>query len=387
MIPLRYNVRNLKVRWVSTVMTVMGTGLVVWSACILFGLVDGLQHSLNVSGDPLDLIIVRKGSSSETNSGYPSSQAGDLATLSGIARDENGTLLVANEMINVPNVDRVDGTRTNVIVRGVSPASPKLRPHFTIESGRYFEPGRGEAIVSRAISHRFKGARIGGIFKLGERDSYRVVGVFTAGGSAAESEVWVDLQDMERNRSREGIVSSVQLRAASPEDRDRLKKTIDKDAQFRLSAIPESEFFATQSLSSVFLKVAGSLIAILLSIGAMFAAANTMFAAVSARTREIGTMRALGFSRRDLLVSFLFESVLLCSMGGVLGLLATLPMSAMTFGMSNFNSFAEMEVAFRIGPLVMIVAVAMTLGMGIFGGLFPAIRAVRLDVIRALREL
>src|SRR3954447_7079934 len=168
MIPLKYNVRNLRVRWVNTLMTVLGTGLVVWSSCILFGLVEGLQHSLDVSGDPLDLIVLRKGSSKETISGYDRSKADDMANLTGIARDESGAPLVASELLNIPVAERLDGTRTNIIVRGVSAASPKLRPAFTIVSGRPFVPGRNECIVSRNLSRRFKGAAPGGTLQLGE---------------------------------------------------------------------------------------------------------------------------------------------------------------------------------------------------------------------------
>src|SRR4051794_12809266 len=387
MIPLKYNVRNLRVRWVNTLMTVLGTGLVVWSSCILFGLVEGLQHSLTVSGDPLDLIILRKGSSTETTSGFTTAKADDVATLPGIARDGSGRPLVASELVYIPVAERIDGGRTNIIVRGVVPASRPLRRGFTVVQGRDFVPGRGECIVSRSLSRRFKGASIGGNLKMGEKDSFRVVGLFTAGGSAAESEIWADVNDLARTISREGSVSCVQLRAASADDLEHIKKTVEGDTRFRLAAIREADYFASQSQSSIFLKGAGTLIAVLLTFGAMFAAANTMYAAVSARTREIGTMRALGFSRFDILVSFLGESVILCALGGLLGLVATIPLSALTFGTSNFNTFAEVTVAFRFGPLVMAVAAIMTLAMGVFGGLFPALRAVRLDVIRALREL
>jgi putative ABC transport system permease protein len=253
--------------------------------------------------------------------------------------------------------------------------------------GRDLVPGRGECVVSRGLSRRFKGAAIGGLLKVSEKEPFRVVGLFTAGGSAAESEVWVDLHDLSRTINRVGTVSCVQLRAATAADLRRVKKAIDEDTQFRLVAVREADYFAEQSRESLFLKGAGTLIAVLLTIGAMFAAANTMYAAVGARTREIGTMRALGFSRRDILLSFLGESVLLCTLGGALGLLATLPLGALTFGTTNFNTFAEVTVSFRLGPLVMAVATAMTLAMGVFGGLFPALRAVRLDVVRSLREL
>jgi putative ABC transport system permease protein len=387
MIPVKYNVRNLRVRWVSTLMTVLGTGLVVWSSCIIFGLVDGLQHSLNVSGDPLDLIVLRKGSTTETSGGFELKKADDVATLAGIAHDASGVPLVATELLSIPVVERVDGSRTNIIVRGVSQASTRLRPAFQVVRGRYFVPGRGECVVSRSLSRRFKGAGLGELLRVGDREAYRVVGIFTAGGSAAESEVWADLKDVARNTQREGTVSSVQLRAASAAEFDRIKRTLENETRFRLAATPESLYYANQSQSSLFLKGAGTLIAILLTFGAMFAAANTMYAAVSARTREIGTMRALGFSQIDILISFLGESVFLCAMGGAVGLLGTIPLSALTYGMSNFNTFSEMTISFRFGPLVMAVAAVMTLVMGVFGGLFPALRAVRLDVIRALRDL
>lgn len=389
MIPIKYNTRNLRVRWMTTLLTVVGTGMIVWSSCLLFSLVEGLQHSMTVSGDPLDLIILRKGSTNEVNGGYNKDKADTILTLSGIARDEKGMPLAAPELLYIPVVERNDGSRTNIIIRGVSAASRALRPNFEMVPGQghYFTPGRGECVVSRNVSKRFKGAKIGGLIKVGDKQVYRVVGLFTANGSAAESEVWVDIKDLSRDIAREGSVSCVQLRASSQADLDRIKKTIDNDTQFKLEALREKDFYAKQSATGNFLKVAGTLIAVLLTIGAMFAAANTMYAAVGARTREIGTLRALGFSQFDILVSFLGESILLCFLGGALGLLATLPMSAFSFGMSNFNTFSESTVTFRFGPLVMFVAVAMTFAMGIFGGLFPAIRAVRMDVIKALREL
>ncbi len=387
MIPLKYNVRNLRVRWKTTLMTVLGTGLVVWSSCILFGLVEGLEYSLRVSGEPLDLIVMRKGSSNETTGGFASAKAEEILNLPGIARDEAGQPLAALELLNIPIAQRKDGTTTNVIIRGVQPASRNLRPDFKIVEGRFLDQGKEECIVSRNLSRSFKGAQLGAELKFGEKEKYRVVGVFTAGGSSAESEIWADLRDLEKNTGRVGTVSCVQLRAASAADFEKLQATLNDDPQFKLAAIPETVYFESQSRSSLFLKAAGTMIAVLLTLGAMFAAANTMFAAVSARTREIGTLRALGFSRRDVLISFLGESLLLCMMGGAIGLLGTIPLSSLTYETSDFNSFAAVTVAFRFGPLVMGVALAMTLAMGVFGGMFPALRAVRLDVILALREL
>lgn len=387
MIPLKYNVRNLRVRWKTTLMTMLGTGLVVWSSCILFGLVDGLEHSLTISGEPLDIIVMRPGSTNETTGGFESNKADQILTLPGIARDESGLVLAAEELLNIPIAARENGTRTNIIVRGVQPASRKLRPDFKILEGRDLISGRGECIVSRSMSRRFRGAQIGGRLDFGDKERYQVVGIFSAGGSSAESEVWADFQDVVRNTGREGSVSCVQLRARDGASYEQLRKTIDDDTRFKLAAIPETVYFQNQSRSSIFLKGAGTLIAILLTFGAMFAAANTMFAAVSSRTREIGTMRALGFSQFDILVCFLGESLILCCMGGLVGILAALPLNAWTYETSDFNSFASVTVAFRLGPLALGVATAMTLAMGLFGGMMPALRAVRLDVISALREL
>jgi putative ABC transport system permease protein len=385
MIPLKYSVRNLRARATNTLLTVLGTGFVVFSSCLTFGLVAGLQHSLNVSGDPLDLVVIRKGSTNETDGGFEADKADELLNLQGIERDPKVGPLAARELIHIPLIERNDGGRANVILRGVEAASPMLRPDFKLLSGRMFVPGRGECIVPRSLSRRFKGAGLNETLRTGEKESYRVVGTFSAGGSAAESEIWLDRKDLERNIAREGSVSSVQMRAASPDARDRLRATIDGEDRFKLRALPEPLIYAQQNTASLFLQVSGTLIAVLLTIGAMFAAANTMFAAVASRTREIGTLRALGFSRGSVLTSFLGESVMLCTLGGLAGLLATIPLNALSF--STINNFTETTFSFRFGSLVMTVAFVMTLAMGVFGGLFPAIRAVKLDVIRALREL
>jgi putative ABC transport system permease protein len=387
MIPVKYNLRNLRIRWKTTLMTMLGTGLVVWSSCMVFGLVDGLEHSLNISGEPLDLIVMRKGSTNETTGGFQSSKADQLLTLPGIARDESGLVLAAEELLSIPIAARENGTPASIIVRGVQPASRKLRPAFRIEEGRDLVAGRGECIVNRGMSKRFRGAQIGGRLDFGARERYQVVGIFTAGGSSAESEVWADFGDVVRNTGREGSVSCVQLRAADRAAYDKLRKTIEDDTRFKLAAIPETLYFQNQSRSSIVLKGLGMVIAVLLTFGAMFAAANTMFAAVRTRTREIGTMRALGFSQFDILICFLGESLILCCLGGLVGVLATVPLNAWTFATTDFSSSVSITVAFRLGPLALSVATAMTLAMGIFGGMLPAIRAVRLDVISALREL
>ncbi len=420
MIPIKYNIRNLRVRWVTTLLTVLGTALVVWSSCILFGMVEGLRHSLNVSGDPNDLLVMRKGSSTETNSFFDQAKADRLKLLDGVARDPQGQPIAAAETTNIPVVERFDGQRTNLIIRGVEPPGsvelrrstrpqpltvagvalpdwvneyvvrrpmPGVESGFEIVEGRMFKPASGEAIVSKLLAGRYKGAVLGGVLQVGEKESYRVVGLFTSGGGVAESEVWVDRADLDRNTGRQGYCSAVQLRAATPADVPKLRAAIADDPQFRLEATPEADYYKSQSLGSEFLKWIGVVIAVLLTSGAMFAAANTMFAAVKTRVREIGTMRALGFSQFDVLICFMGESILLCALGGLLGLLATLPLTALSIGTTDFSSFTERTVQFRVGPLVAIAAIAMTTAMGVIGGVFPALRAVRMKVIDALREM
>ncbi len=401
LIPLKYNVRNLQVRWPTTTLTILVTAIVVACSCVLFGLVEGLNYSQNISGDPLDLIVFRKGADSETTSNFGIDKAQDLANLPGIARglpisdeqkakglpDPSGQPLVAGELLNIPIMTKRDGKRANLIIRGVDTASPWLRPDFQIVAGRYFVPGRNECVVAAGLSRRYANARLGDVLRVSEKETYRVVGLFTAGGSAAESEIWTGRIDLARNTNNDASVSVVQLRAESPTARDQIINTVQNETRFGLLPIRETQYFADQNRTALFLTVLGTIIAVLLSIGALFAAANTMFAAVKSRTREIGTMRALGFSRTSILLSFLGEALLICVLGGLLGSLATLFFQNWSFGISDFNSFSERTIQFRFGPLVFAVAFGMTLAMGLFGGLFPALRAVRLDVVKSLREL
>ncbi len=401
LIPLKYNLRNLRVRWVTTLMTVLVTAVVVCSSCVLFGLVDGLQHSQEISGDPLDVLVFRKGSTNELSGGFELDKAQELTTLPGIAKggplDEpsrsaglpevQGKSLVAGELIDIPLIERRDGSRANIIMRGVQDTSPQLRPRFTIIQGRYFVPGRNECVVAAPIARRFKNAGLGEILKVGERRAYKVVGVFTAGGSTAESEAWTDRAGLAADTNNESSVNGVQIRAESPSTRDAILKTIQDETRFGLKAQTEAQYYEDQDLTIKFLTVIGTIIAVLLSIGAMFAAANTMFAAVKSRTREIGTMRALGFPRRAVLTSFLGESLILCALGGLIGWLATLPFRALQFGINDMEMFSERAIQLRFGPMVFAVAFGMTLAMGLFGGLFPAVRAVRLNVVKSLREL
>jgi putative ABC transport system permease protein len=401
LVPLKYNLRNLSVRWPTTLLTVLVAAIVVACSCVLFGLVDGLMYSQAVSGDPLTILVMRKGADSETTSYFTLQTVQDLATLNGIAKgrdrtpeeveksfpDAKGQPLVAGELLNIPVMNRSDGTRVNLTIRGATPASPYLRPSFQIIEGRYFRPGTRECIVSRSLTKRFAGGQLGQQLRVSDKEAYDVVGIFSANSGAAESEVWTGREDLAANTNNESSVSTARIRVVDNKAFETLSGTITNDTRFGQLPKRETVYYQSQNLTLVFLAVIGTIIAVLLTIGALFAAANTMFAAVKSRTREIGTMRALGFSRTSILLSFLLEAVIITAIGGAIGALLSLLFSNWSFGISDFTSFSERVIRLRFGALPLAVALGMTLAMGVFGGLFPAIRAVRLDVVKSLREL
>jgi putative ABC transport system permease protein len=386
MIPVKYNLRNLRVRWMTTLMTVVGTGMVVWATVLSFGLVAGLEHTLRVTGHDLDLIVMRPGSDTETSSGIAQDTARRIATLNGIAKNSLGKPMSSVEYVTIlTKPRRGDAGTTNLIVRGLEHMGRELRPDFQIVEGRDVKPGVNEAITSRRMAERFRNLAIGEKLEINKIE-FSIVGYFESGGSAAESEVWTDLRDLTLARRVPADVSSVNVRAASPKDRDALVATLKDDKQFQLNAVKETAYYESQMTASIAFKVIGYLIAAFLTVGAMFAAANTMYAAVASRQREIGTLRAIGFSRRSILVSFLLESLVLCVMGGLLGCAATLPLNGLSTGTANWASFSEITFEFRFGLPVLMQGVTMALIMGLVGGLFPAFRAVNTDIITALRE-
>jgi putative ABC transport system permease protein len=388
MIPLKYTLRNLQARWMTTLMTALGTGLVVFASVLSFGLADGLERALVVSADPLDVVCLRKGALDEVSSSIDQATADHVRSAEGIAIGESGEPLVSPEYVVTLMKPRrgADAGITNVMVRGLLPLGWKLRPGFRIVEGRAGQPGQYEAIVSRRISERFHHTRLGEKFTINNTD-FTIVGYFEAEGCAAESEVWTDLRDLTTVRKVPGAVSTVCLRARDPKAQAQLIRLLKEDEQFGLKALTEEEFYREQLVSAQLVRGLAGFIAMFLIVGAMFAAANTMFAAVAARAREIGTLRALGFSRRSVLFAFMLESVVLCLLGGLIGCAAAIPFDGYSTGMASFQTFSEVAFAFRFGPSVLLQGVLMALVMGLIGGLMPAVRALRLNVIQALREV
>ncbi len=368
-------------------MTVISTALVVIASILTFGLTEGLKQALSLSGDPLDIIVMRKGSDNETSSAVESQTAREVANLPGIAKDPEGNPLCAMEYVTIlTKPRRSQAGDANLIIRGVQPVSRQLRPGFKITEGRDVKPGVNEVITSKQLADRFENLRVGETLEINKVD-FKVVGFFESNGSSVESEVWTDINDLTGARRIQGAISVVNLRATDLTERDKLLKTLTEDERFKLKAIPESAYFEDQMSASITIRVIGFIIAGFLTFGAMFAAANTMYAAVSSRAREIGTLRAIGFSRMNVLVSFILESLVLCLIGGLLGCLAVVPFNGISTGTMNFATFSELTFQFHFGPKVLFQGVLLASMMGLLGGIFPAVRAIRLKIIDALRQV
>ena len=386
MIPVKYNVRNLRVRWVSTLMTALATGLVVWCTVLTFGLSEGLAHALRVTGDKLDLIVLRNGSNDESSSNIEPQIAREIANLEGVAKDSNGNPMCSSEYVTILTKPRRYNKGTvNMIIRGLQPEGRGLRPNFKIVQGRDLQTGVNELITSKQMAERFENLAMGEQLEI-NKVNFTVVGYFEAAGSSAESEVWTDIRDLTGARRLPDAISSVNLRVRDEMVKNAVMTRLKDDERFKFKVVDEQEYFSSQMTASEFVKYVGVTIASFLTLGAMFSAANTMYAAVASRSREIGSLRAIGFSRFSVLMSFMFESVLLCLIGGVLGCIGTLPLNGYSTGTMNFQTFSEITFSFRFGPSVLLSGVLMAATMGVLGGLFPAIRAVRMPIVTALRE-
>lgn len=387
MVPLKYNLRSLRARKVGSLMTILATGMVVWASIFAFGLHAGLEETLVSSAESSDVMVLRQGSTSETASAVTEAAAREILAFSGIATDREGAPMAAPELVVVGYLPRRDGSGfANISMRGAVPVSRQLRKKFEIVQGRDYRPGEREAVVSRAMANRFQGLQLGERFKIQDAE-FEVVGYFDAGGSGVESEIWTDQKVLGQATNRTGSVSSVQLRAASAETRQALIDRIKNDEQIALNAITEEKYYADQAEQGFFIKTIGRIIAFFLTIGAMFAVANTMYGAVASRAREIGTLRALGFSRFGILTSFLLESLVLCSLGAALGCLCAKLLPSISTGTLNGGTFTEVVFAFNFGPKVLLQGALLAVAMGLIGGLMPALRAVRMKVVDALREV
>jgi putative ABC transport system permease protein len=386
-LPLSYNVRSLLVRWKVTLLAIGGIALVVTVLVVLTAMSNGFRLALAATGSPDNGIVVQRGSGSELTSFFSREHRNLIEVDARIARDTDGKPLASPEIVIVANLKRkVDGEPTNVTVRGVTPKAFAVRSGIAIVAGRTFTPGLNEIIVGDKIARRVSGLDIGSEVAI-QKPRWKVVGVFTAEGGAFESEIWGDYDVMGPAFLRGGGgQNSLTVRLTDPSKRADFDKELRENPQMQVQLDGERDYYANQSgpVSGPLMALAG-FVAVVMGIGAVFGAMNTMYAIVAARTREVGTLRALGFSRRSILVSFLVESTSLALVGGVLGCLLAFPMNGFTTGTGQTASFSEVAFAFRITPGSLIFGLVFALLMGFFGGLLPALRAARLPIASALR--
>lgn len=393
-IPISYNIRNLILRKGLTVMTALGIALTVTTAIFLMALVAGLDRAFVSSGSSKNVLVLRKGSEAELSGGFDASLFPILKTLPGIAKDSKGEPMASGEWVVVIVLPRKDGTgEVNVTVRGMMPDGlemrmlpddPKGQPKVKLVDGRWFEPGQREVVVSSSVRDRFSHANLGDTMEFG-KGSWKVVGVFDAGGSAYESEVWGDVNQMASDFDRQGGFASAYLRAEDAVSADALTKRVSDDQRLKLEGMLETDYYAKQTSSGTPIKIIGWVVGVIMAIGSIFAAMNTMYAAVAYRGREIATLRVIGFSRPAILTSFVLESLLLALLGAIVGIILMLPFNGMQTGTSNAVTFSEVVFALRITPGVAIRAIIFALIMGFVGGLAPAWHAARQNILNALR--
>jgi putative ABC transport system permease protein len=384
-IPLKYNIRNLIVRRTTTIMTAFSITLTVAVFVVLMALAQGLQASLRTTGQPNNILVMREGSQSEATSSVSRDSLQVLKYLDGIAKDDKGEPWVSPEVIVLINLPRVGQTQgSNVTIRGIGPDGPSLRPEFRIVSGRFFRPGLREVIVSNKISKRFQNCALGDKLKFA-KGYWTVVGTFDAGGTAYDSEIWTDVNDLASDFDRDAY-SSVLLRASGGDSLKRLTDQIANDRRLHMKAQTELEYYENQTQFAAPIKALGFFIAALMAVGACFAAMNTMYAAVARRTREIGTLRVVGFRRGSILLSFVLESIFISLLGGALGCLLALPVNGVTTGTTNFATFSEVAFNFRVTPQLLLNGMIFAAFMGLVGGFFPAWRAAHENIVTSLRS-
>ncbi|MBX3188841.1 MAG: ABC transporter permease [Labilithrix sp.] len=386
MIPVKYNYRNLVVRKATTIAAAFGLALVVFVFAAAQMLSNGLTKAYGRSASPESAIVLRKGSDNELSSGIEETQVNLVVAQAkqvGAAREP----AAIGEVLAVILLDKVGTTGlSNVTVRGVPENVYEFRPTVKIVDGRAAKPGTDEVVVGEAIRGRFHGLDIGQKFELKKNRAVTVVGVFSDGGTSFESEVWSDIHTLRTAFGREGYVSSIRVRLDAAAKLDAFKALVESNRQLGLMVMGEREFYAKQSeMTADFLTVLGTIIALLFSIGAMIGATITMNAQVANRQREIGTLRALGFSKTSILLSFLLESIVLAILGGGVGALASLALKFVHITLLNSATFAEVVFGFEPTPAILVRAIVLAGGMGVIGGFLPAIRAARVSPIEAMR--
>ena len=385
-VPLSYNLRNLVVRKTTTLMAALGIALTVAVLLAMLSLVNGLKTSLQSTGNPLQVLVLRKGSTAELTSSVSRQDFQVLKFKPGIARDKAGQPEASLEMVSVVNLASVDAPDgINVNLRGLSPIGIELRG-LKLTAGRWFTEGRREVVVGQSIAKRFPSARMGGKLRFGRGD-WDVVGVMSGGQSAVNSEILGDLNQVSADFDRSEFLSSALLRATDDVAADALVKNIAADQRLNADPLLETAYYEKQTSSAAPIQFLGTFIALIMAVGSSFAATNTMYAAIARRSTEIGTLRVLGFSQGSILLSFFVESVLLAGLGGLIGCLLVLPLNGFTTGIGNFSTFSETSFSLTVSPMIMLSGVLFAMMLGAIGGFFPARAAAKKEILVALRSV
>jgi putative ABC transport system permease protein len=387
-IPIIYNLRSVRARWVSAIVAVLGIAGTVGVFIAMLSLARGFKATLVASGSPDNALIRRAGSTGEIDGTVPLDQVKVIQDAPGIARDGDRPLVSPEVVVIAAFPLKATGTDANVQVRGVSPDALRVRRNVHMKEGRFFEPGLNELIVGRNVPSTYAGLNLGDTVRFGG-GNWSVVGVFDAGGSAFDSEVWCDAHVLSQVYKRpENIFSSITVRLTSPAALTQLKDSLTSDPRMQVQVDREIDYYEKQSRGlTTLITILGTLVAGVMGIGAIFGALNTMYSAVSERSREIATMRAIGFGAAAIIVSFIFEALFISLIGGMVGCAAILPLNGFTTSAMNWQTFSHLAFAFRVTPLLLGIGVAFALLMGLVGGVPPAIRAARRPVVLALREL
>ncbi len=386
-LPFSYNLRNLRVRKTTTILTALGIALTVAVLLGILAMVAGLKSALASTGHPLNLIVMRKNSTSELISQIAREALSSIRFKEGIQRLPDGEPMVSGEIVTVINLPQESNPEgSNVSIRGVSEVGVKMRPEITIAEGRWFQAGQREVVVGKAVTSRYLNASLGDSIRFGRGD-WTIVGIMDARKSAFDSEVWGDLNQIATDFNRNEVLSSALVRATDPAALRALKNSMSDDQRLYLEGKTEVDYYEQQTDTARPVQFLGVFVAVIMAIGSCFAAMNTMYAAVARRSKEIGTLRVLGFSKVSILVSFVVESLLLSLLGGFLGILMVLPLNGLKAGIGNNVTFSQTGFDFKITPAIIALGITFASVMGILGGFLPARAASKADILNSLREL
>ena len=383
---IRYSFKNIFTKKLTSLLTVFGFGLVVFVFSAVLMLSNGLEQTLIDTGADDNVVIIRKGSQTEVQSIIYRDMANDIKSDPSIALDKDGKQFITAEILVLINQPKRENDKpSNIAVRGVSEMSKTLRPEFKIISGRMWTPGTSEIIAGTKVSEGFQGCGVGETVKFGQRD-WTVVGTFETGGSGFESELWGDVDQMMDAFGRP-VYSSLTYKIKNVDTFDETKKRLESDPRLTVDVDMEKEYYRKQStLMTTFISILGITISIIFSLGAIVGAMITMYGSVANRTIEIGTLRALGFRRKVILITFLFESLMISFIGGSLGILSAFILNSFEFSTTNWATFSELAFSFKMSSDIIVSSYIFALTMGMIGGFLPAVRASRLRIINALRS-